>query len=358
MDITVGEKYRRVVGASRTLEETLGARKDSHQYQKQLYLLIQEFEALAAIVDSLSLFSDNEPVEEINTNYLPFANLPFYVGRLYGGLLTDARGALGPDKLEHKPANLAVAKNKLVHFLLQLERWELLTNEQKKRIESFKEVYNPSYGELVAGNPADRRAHKIANHKLEKQLRARLDVLHLYYGSEEGDELLRLDEEVVRAVFVDELKYHSIEAFAYLEQLALELDVLSRRPANDKRVQPKKEESDSTGFTTRLEELPFKQKKVGDLISRQGKILQPFTITNKQELRKKVFGTGQVLPSMTVEEYLDYELANGKMLKDEPQLNLSDDEAYDSDKELEERLWDDWKDDNPKGAGNMGSNLG
>lgn len=67
---------------------------------------------------------------------------------------------------------------------------------------------------------------------------------------------------------------------------------------------------------------------------------------------------------MTVEEYLDYELANGKMLKDEVKDNNpankddNDSDTEDSEAEEEKRRWDDWKDENPKGAGNMKANIG
>ena len=73
------------------------------------------------------------------------------------------------------------------------------------------------------------------------------------------------------------------------------------------------DDDDDYGFTTKLESIPKISYQVSDLINKQGKILQPFTITSqRQKLKEKVFGTGQILPSMTVEEYLDYELANGK----------------------------------------------
>ncbi|CAI5759278.1 unnamed protein product [Candida verbasci] len=139
----------------------------------------------------------------------------------------------------------------------------------------------------------------------------------------------------------------------------MEIKVISNKPVQKTDIRERERTSDPTGFTTRLESRPgLNSGKISDFLSKQGKILKPFTITNKQDLQKKVFGTGQMLPSMTVEEYLDYELANGKMMKEEqPQAEkFSEDE--DSDDELEKRRWDDWKDENPKGSGNMGANIG
>ena len=141
----------------------------------------------------------------------------------------------------------------------------------------------------------------------------------------------------------------------------MELEVLKKMPAPNKNPKPPQKEQpiDPTGYTTKLEVVPGKKQPISSLLSKQGKILQPFTITaNKNELRNKVFGTGQVLPSMSVEEYLDYELANGKVAAEEVKNEKNDQDTDDSDEELEKRQWDDWKDDNPKGMGNTGANLG
>ena len=52
------------------------------------------------------------------------------------------------------------------------------------------------------------------------------------------------------------------------------------------------------------------------------------------------------------------------MLKDEVKDNNpankddNDSDTEDSEAEEEKRRWDDWKDENPKGAGNMKANIG
>lgn len=367
-NITIGEKYRRVVGRYKSVFDSV-LRKDSIEYQEKLHSLINEFNSIQLIVERLSLFSDNETLDEINVNYIPFANVYYYLGVLYLSYLLDKDGKLGSDILKYKSINLAIAKNKYMHFLVQLQTFSVLSATQDTRVNSFGQQYNPTADEILGtSNPAARRQEKIDNYKLEKELNSKVDILNDYYTKDdEENDVHRFDEEVLKKIFVDQLKLHSIHTFSNLESITMELKVLASRPSpttvDEKPPAPKHEKpskENDYGYTPRLETLPFQKKQINDLISKQGKILQPFTITSdRQKIKDKVFGTGQVLPSMSVDEYLDYELANGKMLKEEVKDTRQDDsEGYDSDKELETRLWDDWKDDNPKGSGNMKANIG
>lgn len=384
---TIGQKFRNAVKEFQSVfngSETVILRKDSNAYQSKLSKLISDFISIQIVVDRLSLFSDNETIDEINTNYIPFANTNYYLGVLYMNFLLDEKHSnidLQDDKLLHKMKNLSIAKNKFLHFLNQLQGFgqNVLNANQTSRLNSFKETFNPTFDEIVSfnNNPTLKRAEKISNYKLEKELNGKLEILFEYYdkyndNNDDDDDILKnFDEEIVKNIFIDQLRLNSIHSFSNLELIVMEIQVLSNRP--EQKIQPVKPQDprkndnskeNDYGYTPKLESLPFKDKKHRDLISKQGRVLQPFTITsNKQELRNKVFGTGQVLPSMSVEEYLDYELANGKMMKEEvkdaPKGSEDEDsDNIDSDEELEKRLWDDWKDENPKGSGNMGANLG
>lgn len=372
--LTVRERFRSAVRSFFELEES-PERQDLETFQRKTGSLIHEFQLIELIVSSLSLFSDNEKLNEINTSYLPFAAIAQYLAGLYMKLLADVSNGFTydpNDRLKYKGLNLQIAKGKLASFLVQLDNFgDILAAEQKKRLDSFETTYNPSNDEIAAygGNAATRRAEKIANFKYERELRNKLHILDDYYkggNEDDGDEIFNtFDEEVVRAVYIDLLKLYSLYAFNNLELIAMELQVLGNRPVGfvPKAIdnpEKKKSSEDDFGYTNRVEELPFKKKHISDLISKQGKILRPFVITNgKQDLQRQVFGTGQVLPSMSVEEYLDYELANGKMAAEGPKEEYdSGDEEEDSDAEIKQREWDDWKDENPKGAGNMKANIG
>lgn len=367
-NLTIRERYRNEVQKFLQLESS-GLRHDLKSFQELVASSLKGFKFLQSIVEDLSLFSSNENLEEISTSALPFVAIHYYESRLMMEILTDSNGNMfdSNNMLEMKQKSLRIAFLKLARFLHDLEALgNILTKEQVVKFNSFENGFDPSETRIL-NNPVTRRAEKIANFKIERELRQKLEILDDYYaksnhdiGSE--DIFMSLDEEVVRTIYIDQLKYFALKSFENLELITLELQVLGNRPTFERqkihRVL-KQDESDELGYTTRLEVDPNKPKKISDILTKQGKILQPFTITNnKQELRKQVFGTGQVLPSMTVEEYLDYELSNGKMLKEDSSTKNYSSEDEDSEAEIEKREWDDWKDDHPKGSGNIKGNIG
>lgn len=373
-NLTIRERYRREVKGFLRLESS-DVRQDAESFQELVASSLKGFKFLQTIVDSLSLFSQNEKIEEINTSYLPFLAIPYYESCLMLKLLVDiSNGGFVYDSskmLQFKQKNLRIALLKVAEFLRNLEIvGGVLSKEQNDRFNSFENSNEPSVEEITGllNNPVFRRAEKIANFKLERELRHKLEIMDEYYAKgdddiEMEDTFMSLDEEVVRTIYIDQLKFFVLKSFENLELIALELQVLENRPVfEEERIRREKSErvkSDDLGYTTRLEIDPNRPKNISDILTKEGKILQPFTITNsKQELRRKVFGTGQVLPSMTVEEYLNYELANGKMLNEESSANKYSSDDEDSEDEIEKRNWDDWKDDNPKGSGNTKGNIG
>ncbi|GMM31053.1 Tap42 protein [Martiniozyma asiatica (nom. inval.)] len=134
---------------------------------------------------------------------------------------------------------------------------------------------------------------------------------------------------------------------------------LVEHDAEDKDARAKSKAFDK-GYTDKLEIL----NKDKPLLSKEGKVLRPFTIVSSNDKRKefqsKVFGTGQVLPSMTVEELVDQELANGGMVKpQEPEQEPDEDDNEWQDKETYRlRDWDEFTDSHKKGSGNKMGNLG
>ncbi|KAM9895439.1 hypothetical protein OXX79_008079 [Metschnikowia pulcherrima] len=380
-DLTVRQKFNLAVRKCRSIE-SLPDRQDSVHFQQQVHDTLIELNMLQSIVRSLSLFSANEALAEVSTAYLPFATLSYYEAILYQKSLTDAAERFTPgsiDRFLFKPINLEKAKTKILEFLTQIDSFnEILSPEQRGTLNFFKKSYNPSNEDILGanGDPTSKRASKIANFRFEKELKEKLAILDSFYAtgsadrSEDGiseDIFQKMDEDDVRSLYVDQLRLFSVYAFRDLELIAMELQMLSNNKSQlqaqskeDSR-QNAKPQIDKFEYTAKLESDPTRHKAVSDLISKSGKILQPFVITsNKQQLRREVFGTGQVLPSMSIEEYLDYELANGKMATggSNGALSDTDEQTDDSDEEVRKREWDDWKDENPKGSGNMKANIG
>lgn len=367
--LTVRQRYWIAVRAYREID-LLEYRQDSKAFQKELSAVIQELVTLERVVDSLALFSSNEELREINTAYLPFVLVPFYHASLLMKSFCDPDGSFPDDltrRLNNKSNNLLAAVKIFALFIDVVRGFGgILTLNEEARIKSFKNPYSPTLEEIQtsAGDAMKRRAEKIAYFKEQTQLEKRLLELERSDKNtkdDDSDMFTGLDEEVVRQIYIDKLRLHVIQAFLLLELLAMEQCVLQNRPVTtetpmtDKRTEKKVEPFD---YTEKVERDPTRPTRVSELLTKQGRVLQPFVLTNKREdLRKQVFGTGQVLPSMSVEEYLDYELANGKMAAPEQPKEESDSDI-DSDEEMRQRHWDDWKDDNPKGSGNMKANIG
>lgn len=336
-DKTVGEKYALLVSQFNQLQASASP-KNSKEFQLQTFKLIHEFKIISKIIRELDLFSDNEILEEINVNYLPFFNIDYYLAELYLNFMSNEKLDIS---IDYKAENLQTAKNHFTAYLDKLVELELLNPLQIKQFNG----YNLN------------REEKINQYKYEQELQNSLSLIDS-----------TKDEDTRRNLYTDQINLFIIKSLNQLQLLDMELIVLSNRPKSDSHKLSNQSNDDdeqqqrrnhlknpADTFTTKLETLPQNQP-INRLVNK-GKVLQPFTLT-RQDLKNKVFGTGQVLPSMTVEEYLDHELANGKMLQpEEPQPGSEAEDEEDEEAEREQREWDDWKDDNPKGAGNT-MNLG
>lgn len=113
------------------------------------------------------------------------------------------------------------------------------------------------------------------------------------------------------------------------------------------------------GYSERLDGQISQLGRGGPLLSKEGKPLQPFTITDKRsQLRQGVFRPDHSLPTMTIEDYLEKEKRRGGIIDgggegqrlgpepDEDNMELADQET------IKARAWDEYTEANPKGSGN------
>lgn len=132
---------------------------------------------------------------------------------------------------------------------------------------------------------------------------------------------------------------------------------------SDPRVR-QKAAPDGADASTRVD-APAPSPAGGKLVGPGGKVMQPFTIlpasTSAEQVRKNVFGTGQRLPTITLDQLVEKELANQlapQIPKDKMrELQDEDDEDYVDALTMKARKWDDFVDSTPKGSGNT-LNLG
>lgn len=342
----------------------LTERQDSPSYQKKLVEILGLLIRIKQQVRYAGLFSDNESIDDLNTKDIKFLGVDFYLGELIGKKLDMVDGKVD---FKSKLRNLSKAKEALVDYLMGLKDYGLLNDNQVMRMGLFKEQFEPELQELRPSDPGARREEKINNFRMEKTLNERLEYFEKAYPKYFKDDDLEssgIDEESLREIYTAKLKLLSLKAFTQLEMLDMEMQVVKNRPQIEEIVAPSEPKNKSLtadndyGYTDKLE---FKDKKKG-LLSKDGKVLQPFTIVgSREEAKRKVFGYGQYLPTMSVEEYIDEEIKRGGIKtekitgeeKENEDLNSSEDEDYDDVKIYDKRSWDEFKDDHRRGEGNM-----
>jgi immunoglobulin-binding protein 1 len=103
---------------------------------------------------------------------------------------------------------------------------------------------------------------------------------------------------------------------------------------------------------------PLKLGKWGPILSKDGRPLQPFTLTDRRsQLQKGVFRSGHNLPTMTIEEYLEDGRRRGGIIQGGNQENMNqeiddDDMNKVNEETMKARAWDEFKEENPRGSGN------
>lgn len=91
------------------------------------------------------------------------------------------------------------------------------------------------------------------------------------------------------------------------------------------------------------------------LLGPQGQVLRPFVLTDgRDQIARKVMGTGQVLPTMSIEEAAAYEMKHrAKSASESVQPSVDEDSNHYVDMEtMKARQWDEFTEANPRGSGN------
>lgn len=376
----------------------VSTKEDFQVYQKKFIELNQ-------LVSSSDLFSANESVNEMSTKALKFTISDFMYAKFIdsnGMVMFDSKSSSSEMRNKFRVVMLTIVEDLLTKFLSKLQGLQVFNDFNGDVMTSFKHLnkWIDKYLEMkqkvrseagpsgitkldelereiyASSGPVGRREAKIEKWQLEKMLREdvkALDHLKTDPVSQEDDDIENEDE--LRSLWQKKIQLCAIEAVSLLESLLMEKEMLDSvvknvNPTDSLQIDGLTIEEDKTdarikdlafdkGFTDKVEVLDSER----PLISKEGKVLRPFTIVSsdkRAELKSKVFGTGQVLPTMTVEELVDYEMANGGMVKpEEPEPEIDEDDNNYQDKETYRlREWDEFTDTHKKGSGNKMGNLG
>lgn len=192
------------------------------------------------------------------------------------------------------------------------------------------------------------------------------------------------EDDTSRPLFINLLLLHYLTAHAELSSIAQELELLQigmamsdlpRGPGKEDGREHLREEEDELSW--RVERLG--QGASGPLLDPHGKVLRPFTIlpsttshlSTRLRLQEEVFRPSHRLPTMTIDEFLEQEEAQGNILQGGgPASSEAVEQARRDEKGAKEedtvggyaaeeegirkvREWDEFRDTHRKGEGNM-----
>ncbi|KXJ85786.1 TAP42-like protein [Microdochium bolleyi] len=329
----------------------------SPAYQDDLAEALKGYEDCIRIISDISLFSPNETLEDINTSDLPYLLASYRMAELLQKVRTES-------PLDRKAA-LDVTKEAYARFLHLVDSYSLFSESDRKLFERYTDDPD-AFSTITSSDPAMRRNAKIANFKVEKEMKQKLEYMRRNprYLDDGGG-----DEEAVRELYLADIAWNIHQTFQGLEGINREMEVIAQAPValmpqettieDDERR--RKASVDSDMYSARLDG-PLQASLAGmkgPLLSKQGKPLRPFTLTaNRQEIQQGVFRSGHNLPTMSIDEYLDEERRRGNIIEGggeasgrQPEPDEDNYEKADAET-MKAREWDEFVENNPKGSGN------
>ncbi|KAK6250752.1 hypothetical protein SCA6_004757 [Theobroma cacao] len=348
------------------------------------------------MISKLGLFSSNETKDDISTTNLKYLLVPFYLAELTEKLVQDDRIQI-----------LKTSQSKLKEFISFCEAMELVPQEE---LEASAQGASNSFADRRALKIARFRRQRAAEAKLteikeRKERRGRsTKAAALSTPVEAGEEDEQDDDgEEEREAWLTTILLAICKAFDLLEMLKKEEEMLSA-------IKEKQLKEGEKGFSQAI--LDDRTKKAEawhrdaaararytkpappitcatfaqDVIEGRANVAQAHdhkhqpmifgpqsliggSLTNeRQRMAAQVFQPGHRMPTMSIEEaglrememMNKWQERNAKMFeeatsawyKDSPKLGPSEDDEDDDAAQEKARAWDDWKDDNPRGAGN------
>lgn len=278
------------------------------------------FEKSMDIVERLSLFSDNEQVDDIATENLKYLLIPAYLSKIAVSSETNS------DRLQ----TFIRAENLINSFFERLAHYGMVesgTRESKANATTLESAMQA-------------RNEKIAKYKNMRMLEAKLEELESRIAS--GD----FDDETTRQYYLNLLKKWVEDSHETLEAVIKPAISFEKNRGQEPKPSPPREKG------------------------------KTFTIV-KDDIQKTVFGLGYPSrPTVTIEQFINKKIDEGELAiqkpiysnslqryAEQPNLRKEQEELSDTERESKEerddeeelfrkRAWDEFKDENPRGSGN------
>ena len=333
--------------ATNLCEQLNGLQSLSQEYQDNVRNALSKYEECRIQGVEVSLFSPNESADDIASGDLQYLSIDYHIGELAPKTTSGDRKSL-----------LRRAQVAYTRYLSLLDDYDLLSTKDRKLYEKFNHDRD-AFALLPSHDASARRETKIARFNQEKELKQKLEHLS------KNPLALQNDDSALRELRLAEIALHTHQTFYSLDLIAQELKMLAlapppSEPASAERDVRQPNGQSQDGYSDRLDpslqQLP-RNGKAGPILNKDGRPLQPFTLLDsRQRLRNGVFRPSHNLPTMTIDEYLEEEKRRGGIINgggESPAKEIDEDDLEAADREtMKAREWDDFKEDNPKGAGN------
>lgn len=336
-------------------------------------------------VDELGIFSSNESEDELSTNELKYLSLNYYVAKIIEKTPIDSART----SVDARMSASHLAARKYIEFLSGLHQYGLV---KMKSIIAGLEAMLPqgikgSFNLNVLTRGKASRKFKVELHRTLTSLAQHYQDAQTNWMSRGGS-----DEEDYRKLKLARLELQQAKAWEALSSIAEELTILgtaasgfSVAPLQEREVpyvpspylgrvlvdmvssrnggsfdelrnKIKEEQKNQAKLATRVEQTIDTNRLTGE----RGQVLRPFVITsgNAESRRNRaygqVFGTGQKLPTVSIEELVEKELANRVKpdIKPEDLDYDEDDTLYVDAQTMKARKWDEFTESVAKGSGN------
>lgn len=312
--------------------------------------LIKLYMRCVQLISNLTLFSPNETLEDITSSELQYLLVDYYLA----DALFRQRSEGGPARKQ----TVLEARSIWERFLRRLDDYEILSKADAKLFERYLDSRDSF--EVGGGLDANgRRAMKISRFREEKDMKTKLTALR------NNPHLAASDDGAARELHLSHIALRVHETFQNLEFASLELQMLLMAPpplpeGSRPPIDERERGSRGDGYSERLDQhRAHLTDKTAPILDKSGKPLRPFTILDKRtQLQEGVFRPDHSLPTMSIDEYLAEEKKRGGIIEGggaasgiREELDQDDHAVMDAET-MKARAWDDFQEENPKGAGN------
>ncbi|CAL5870933.1 uncharacterized protein PFLUO_LOCUS5175 [Penicillium psychrofluorescens] len=346
------QSLRALFATAKDNKTALASRGDTNTdtFRDDVNSTIAKFRECQRQVGILSLFSSNESLDDVSTGDIPYLTLDYHLAELMQRAPSSDRELVLRNTLEQYE-----------NFLSRVAEYGLLPGGDKKLFDQYL-ANPPSFTLAPVNDAAARRDIKVTRFREEKELKQKLEYLS------RNEARLQSDDDDTRRLYLAEVQLYTHQTFQALDLLVQELSILAAMrhapPPTVPGDNDARERSNLGGenFSDRLDPSVsqlLRGGRGGPLLNTKGRPMQPFTLLDKRsQLQQGVFRSGHNLPTMTIDEYLEEEHRRGNFIEgggeqsgiipevDEDDLDKADEET------MKAREWDEFKEANPRGAGN------